>query len=51
MGEDSGDGEASGALDVTEVRVGGLDEALELVGVALLSGGRVKQISVDAHVL
>ena len=36
MGEDGGDGEAAGALDVHEERVGALNQTLELVAVLLL---------------
>jgi len=39
------DVEASGALDVHEEGVGGLDEALELVHGLLVGGGTVEEIN------
>lgn len=48
VAEDGGDLEAPGALDVHEEAVGGLHQALELVGVEVLLGGGVEEI--DGHV-
>ena len=45
VGEDGGDVEASGALNVHEEGVRGLHQALELVGLGLGGGGRVTKIS------
>lgn len=42
--EDGGDGEAAGALDVHEERVGVLHKSLELVRASLLLGGGVKKV-------
>ena len=42
--EDGGDGEATGALDVHEERVGVLHKSLELVRASLLLGGGVKKV-------
>lgn len=44
MREDGGDGEATGALDVHEERVGVLHKSLELVRASLLLGGGVKKV-------
>ena len=46
MGEDGGDGEAPGALDVHEVRVGELDKPLQLVpSLLLVVGGWSKSLA------
>ncbi|SNX83258.1 uncharacterized protein MEPE_01965 [Melanopsichium pennsylvanicum] len=42
--EDSGDGEATRALDVHEERVGVLHKSLELVAASLLLSGGVKKV-------
>lgn len=46
VGENSRDLEAALALDVHEVRVGGLHQALELVAAGLEGGGRVQEVDV-----
>lgn len=49
MGEDSDNVEASGALNVHEEGVRGLDQALKLVLLLLIGSGGVEQI--DGHFL
>lgn len=46
--EDSGDGEATGALDVHEERVGVLHKSLELVRASLLLGGGVEKVDSES---
>lgn len=49
MGEDGGDDEAAGALDVHEEGSGGGDESLELVLLGLAGRGRVQKINSENH--
>lgn len=44
MREDSGDSEATRALDIHEERVGVLHKSLELVAASLLLGGGVEKV-------
>jgi hypothetical protein len=49
VGEHGGDVEAAGALDIHEVAVGALDQALELVLAGLSLGVGVKEILALLH--
>jgi len=49
VGEDGGDGEASGALDVHEERAGSGHKGLELVLLGLSSRGGVEKVDGENH--
>merc|ERR1719183_948671 len=49
MGEDRGDLEAAGALDVHEEGIGGLNQALELVLLLLLLRAGVQQVDIHGE--
>jgi len=49
VGEHRGDGETPGALDIHEVRVGGLHKALKLVLLLLKLGRRVEEVDGESH--
>jgi len=49
VGEDGGDGEAAGALDVHEEGAGTGDEGLELVLAGLSGGSGVEEIDCENH--
>jgi hypothetical protein len=49
VGEDSGDGEAAGALDVHEKGAGGRHEGLELVLASLSRNAGVEEINRENH--